>query len=300
MPPRAKEQATAVKKKPSTGFICTRGCGCFFRDRCWGADSHTEEDKEKWRREAELKQQLHQIRVEQTIARLSALQHLHEAASSTKKTGATNTTAGKKTSSGKSKEKQASDDSKSSKKAGATATKPKQAFEPFVSLDSDSPAMKASFAKYRAAIQEEQAQAASQAAAQQHEATKKKEGSTKKSLLHRPAEAGFQSKYLDCPDGTENRRAELSAREYYSTWSAVELRRIMRPHDKGKDKEHIFLTLVEAFVSTKVLYRRTGDKGSVKIASYPTACLDAKSEPTVASLMAESSDSDEDSEGSTD
>ena len=317
MPPQTKGQclpATAIKKKPSTGFICTRGCGCFFRDRCWGADSHTEEDKEKWRREAELKQQLHQIRVEQTIARLSALQHLHEAASSTKKTGATNTTAGKKTSSGKSKEKQASDDSKSSKKAGAT--KPKRAFGPFVSLDSDSPAMKASFAKHRAAIQEEQAQAASQAAAhaQQHEATKKKEGSTKKSLLHRPAEAGFQSKYLDCPDGTENRKAELSARKYYSKWSAVELRRIMRPHDKGKDKEHIFLTLVEAFVSTKVLYRRTGDKGSVKIASYPTACLDAKSEPTVASLMAESerthsrdllamysySDSDDGSEGSTD
>ena len=88
----------------------------------------------------------------------------------------------------------------------------------------------------------------------------------------------------------------------------------MRPHDKGKDKEHIFLTLVEAFVSTKVLYRRMGDKGSVKIASYPTACLDAKSEPTVASLMAESerthsrdllamysySDSGDDSEGSTD
>ena len=314
MPPRTKEQATAVKKKPPTGFICTRGCGCFFRDRCWGADSHTEEDKEKWRREAELKQQLHQMRVEQTIARLSALQHLHEAASSTKKTGATNSTAGKKTSSRskKNEEKQASDDSKGSRKADASTLKPD--FKPYESLETDCPAMKASFAKYRAAIQEEQAQAASQAAAQQHEATKKKEGSTKKSLLHRPAEAGFQSKYLDCPDGTENRRAELSAREYYSTWSAVELRRIMRPHDKGKDKEHIFLTLVEAFVSTKVLYRRTGDKGSVKIASYPTACLDAKSEPTVASLMAESerthsrdllamysySDSDDGSEGSTD
>ena len=136
--------------------------------------SHTEEDKEKWRREAELKQQLHQIRVEQTIARLSALQQLHEAASSTKKTGATNTTAGKKTSSGKSKEKQASDDSKSSKKAGAT--KPKQAFEPFVSLDSDSPAMKANYEKKRAAIREERALAASQAATKQKKAAKKKEG----------------------------------------------------------------------------------------------------------------------------
>ena len=66
------------------------------------------------------------------------------------------------------------------------------------------------------------------------------------------------------------------------------MRRILRPHDKGKDKEHIFLTLVESFVSAKVLYHRTGDKRSVKTASYPTACFDAKSEPTVASLMTES------------
>ena len=175
MPPQTKEQATAVKKKPSTGFICTRGCGCFFRDRCWGADSHTEEDKEKWRREAELKQQLHQMRVEQTIARLSALQHLHEAASSTKKTGATNTTAEKKTSSEKKGETKASDDSKGSRRADAS--KPKPAFVPYESLETDSPAMKASFAKYRAALQEEQAQAASKEATKQKPATKKKEGS---------------------------------------------------------------------------------------------------------------------------
>jgi len=180
MPPQTKGQclpATAIKKKPSTGFICTRGCGCFFRDRCWGADSHTEEDKEKWRREAELKKQLHQIRVEQTIARLSALQQLHEAASSTKKTGATNTTAGKKTSSRSPASVEADkerEETKSSKKAGAT--KPKKAFEPFVSLDSDSPAMKKDFEKKRAAIREEQAQAASQAATKQKKATKKKEG----------------------------------------------------------------------------------------------------------------------------
>ena len=149
MPPQTKGQclpATAIKKKPSTGFICTRGCGCFFRDRCWGADSHTEEDKEKWRREAELNQQLHQIRVEQTIARLLALQHLHEAASSTKKTGATNTTAGKKTSSKKNEDKQASDDSKGSRKADASTLKPD--FKPYESLETDCPAMKASFAKY--------------------------------------------------------------------------------------------------------------------------------------------------------
>ena len=91
---------TAVKKKLQAGFVCNRSCGCFFGDRCWGADSHTEEDKEKWRRDAELKQQHHDMRLEQTIAGLSALhgivQHLHEAASSTKKTGATNTTAEKK------------------------------------------------------------------------------------------------------------------------------------------------------------------------------------------------------------
>ena len=181
MPPQTKGQclpATAIKKKPSTGFICTRGCGCFFRDRCWGADSHTEEDKEKWRREAELKKQLHQIRVEQTIARLSALQQLHEAASSTKKTGATNTTAGKKTSSRSPASVEADkerEETKSSKKAGAT--KPKQAFEPFVSLDSGSPAMKKDFEKKRAAIREERALAASQAATKQKTATKKKEGS---------------------------------------------------------------------------------------------------------------------------
>ena len=124
---------------------------------------------------------------------------------------------------------------------------------------------------------------------------------------------GFQSKHLDCPGGTENRKAELSARQYYRKWSAVELRRILRPRDKGKYKEHLFLTRVESFVSEQVLYRRTGDKGSVKIASYPTACLDAKSEPTVASLMTESeraknarnlqamySDSGDCSDGSTD
>jgi len=211
MPPRTKGQclpATAVKRKPLTGFICTRGCGCFFRDRCWGADSHTEEDKEKWRREAELKQQLHQIRVEQTIARLLALQHLHdheaasstkktgakhttaemktssekkekkkasEAASSTKKAGATNTTAEKKTSSEKKGETKASDDSKGSRRADAS--KPKPAFVPYESLETDSPAMKASFAKYRAALQEEQAQAASKEATKQKTATKKKEGS---------------------------------------------------------------------------------------------------------------------------
>jgi len=213
MPPQTKGQclpATAIKKKPSTGFICTRGCGCFFRDRCWGADSHTEEDKEKWRREAELKQQLHQIRVEQTIARLLALQHLHdhEAASSTKKTGAKHTTAEMKTSSEKKEKKKASEAASSTKKTGATnmtaekktssekklkgetkasddskgsrradASKPKPAFVPYESLETDSPAMKASFAKYRAALQEEQAQAASKEATKQKTATKKKEGS---------------------------------------------------------------------------------------------------------------------------
>ena len=118
------------------------------------------------------------MRVElQTIARLSALQHLHEAASSTKKTGATNSTAGKKTSSRskKNEEKQASDDSKGSRKADASTLKPD--FKPYESLETDCPAMKASFAKYRAALQEEQAQAASKEATKQKPATKKKEGS---------------------------------------------------------------------------------------------------------------------------
>ena len=253
----------------------------------------------------------HQMRVEQTIARLSAQQHLHEAAISTRKTGAANTTAEKKKRSENNEEKQASDDSKGSRKPDAT--KPRPVFDPYGCLDADSPEMKADFAKKQVALREEQAQAASQAATKQKKATKKKEGSPKKFLSQPNAEAGFQSKYLDCPDGTENRNAELSARTYYSKWSAVELRRIVRPHDKGKDKEHIFLTLVESFVSEKVLYRRTGDNRSAKIASYPTACLDAKSEPTVASLMTESeraknarnlqamySDSGDCSDGSTD
>jgi len=98
-----------------------------------------------------------------------------EAASSTKKTVATNTTAEKKTSSEKKGETKASDDSKGSRRADAS--KPKPAFVPYESLETDSPAMKASFAKYRAALQEEQAQAASKEATKQKPATKKKEGS---------------------------------------------------------------------------------------------------------------------------
>ena len=50
----------------------------------------------------------------------------------------------------------------------------------------------------------------------------------------------------------------------------------MRPRDKVKYKEHNFITLVESFVSAQVLYRRTGDRRLVKIASYLTACIDAK------------------------
>ena len=82
-------------------FVCTRGCGCFFQDRCWGADSHSSEDKEKWKREKDLKQELHHLRVEQTIARLLALQRLHNSTrtttttttTSTKNTGTTNQSA---------------------------------------------------------------------------------------------------------------------------------------------------------------------------------------------------------------
>ena len=71
---KGKEAATPKSSKVSPiGFVCTRGCGCFFRDRCWGADSHTEEDKAQWKAEKDLKRQLHNYRVEQTMARLRAL-----------------------------------------------------------------------------------------------------------------------------------------------------------------------------------------------------------------------------------
>ena len=72
--------STTSKIKPSN-FVCTRGCGCFFRERCWGADSHSNEDKTTWRRENLLKRELHDMRVKQTLARLQALKDIVEATS---------------------------------------------------------------------------------------------------------------------------------------------------------------------------------------------------------------------------
>lgn len=102
MPTTTQKKATTTRTttttpRPSTSinFVCTRGCGCFFRDRCWGAHSHSKEDKAKWATEKDLKQQLHQLRVEQTIARLLALQQLHDVTKTT--TTKTTTTSTKNT-----------------------------------------------------------------------------------------------------------------------------------------------------------------------------------------------------------
>lgn len=81
---------TSTSKRAPDGFVCSRGCGCFFQHRCWGYDSHSDEDKAHWGKEKELKQQLHKLRVEQTVARLKALQKLCDATNSTDNTGTTN------------------------------------------------------------------------------------------------------------------------------------------------------------------------------------------------------------------
>ena len=87
---------TSTGTRIPEGFVCSRGCGCFFQHRCWGYDSHSDEEKAHWRKEKELKQQLHMLRVEQTVARLKALQKLCDATNSTENTGTINSQRAKK------------------------------------------------------------------------------------------------------------------------------------------------------------------------------------------------------------
>ena len=81
---KERKAATSKSNKVSPrpiGFVCMcthgrgHGCGCFkfSSGRCWGGESHTEEDRAQWKKEGELKRQHHNYRVdpEQTMAHLA-------------------------------------------------------------------------------------------------------------------------------------------------------------------------------------------------------------------------------------
>lgn len=66
----------SARRKAPSSFKCIRGCGCFFKERCWDYEGHSEADKAEWARERDLRAELRSIDRKKKIARLEALQQL--------------------------------------------------------------------------------------------------------------------------------------------------------------------------------------------------------------------------------
>jgi len=303
---KGKKAATPKSSKVSPiGFVCTRGCGCFFRDRCWGADSHTEEDKAQWKAEKDLKRQLHNYRVEQTMARLRALKlyddpmavetpatnwrigrysatevSLKSTASSTENTGATKLTVTHDDPSLKAGAKADPGDSKMEPKAPSEPT-----LESIAKAADETEAQQGNveLKKYMCTKEqrkeeqcaeeqrrEEQRQEAKQCAEEQ-----RREMSTVAESHAKKHAKKNAKQYYSKMDPKQTKRAIIKQHAHRNSMTSKAVQAQMKQNpDMVLSESDQIQALVKTFVNEKLLFRESDGKW-IEVGSWPEACVES-------------------------